>query len=264
MKRILAIIFLSIALLVAVTILVVSLKTPRMDRNWEEESRILPDISIGTSTLSVGNLRDWRYEKGEITGKDYIDETFDLDKIKGVDLLFNPFGQWDGVAHSYFLFKFSDGKSLSISIEARKEDGEVYNAAKGFFNVYELWYAFGTEKDFVDRRAIYYEEELYQYPLLISTSSARMLLVDVSRQAELLETTPGFYNTLTSNCTNLLADSANRAKPGSIPFHYARLFTGFADNHLYDLGYIKNDVPLEQVYKEARVDEKIRASRYEF
>ena len=97
------------------------------------------------------------------------------------------------------------------------------------------------------------------YELNISNEGASALLRDLATTAERLETEPGFYNTLSSNCTNLLADSGNRVKEGSIPFHYSRLFTGYADDQLYDLGFIRNDAPFEEVFEEARVDERIRA-----
>lgn len=242
----------------------VSLKVPRMDRDFEDASKVLPDITFGTSTMSgivtVRHLRDWRYEKDEIVSRQYYDETFDVSKLERAYLLFNPFGKWEGVGHSYFNFEFSDGKTVAISVEARKENDEPYSAIKGFFNEYELWYAFGSPEDFNSRRAIYYGEDLYKYPLLIASSSAQALFLDLTKTAEHLETVPDFYNTLTSNCTNLLADSANRVKKGSIPFHYSRLFTGYADNQLYDLGYIRNDRPFEEIYKEARIDEEIRAN----
>jgi hypothetical protein len=241
----------------------VSLKVPRMDRDFEEASKILPDITISTSAegrsmVTIEHVRDWRYKKGEVVSKEYYDETFDVSKMKQVYLLFNPFGKWEGVGHFFFVFEFEDGKSISVSIEARRENSEEYSAIRGLFNEYELWYAFGSSEDFLSRRATYHDEELYKYPLSISTSSAQGLFLDLSRTAEELETTPGFYNTLTSNCTNLLADSANRVKKGSIPFHYSRLFTGFADDQLYDLGFIPHNKPFEEIYKEARIDESFR------
>jgi hypothetical protein len=40
--------------------------------------------------------------------------------------------------------------------------------------------------------------------------------------------------------------------------------TGFGDNQLYDLGLIANDKPFEEIYMEARIDEKIRGGTYSF
>jgi hypothetical protein len=256
-----------------ITAFAVSLKTPELNRNWEDDSIILPHITISTSTstsatpttVTVQNIRDWRYKKGKVISSDYYDDTFDLEKMKSASLLLNPFGKWEGVGHTFLIFEFEDGKKISVSIEARREKGEVYQALKkGLFNEYEVWYAFGSPEDFTTRRAIYHNEDLYEYPLLIATSTAKTLFLDLAQTAVDLETTPDFYNTLTSNCTNLLAESANRVKEGSIPWNKARLFTGFGDNQLYDLGLIANDKPFEEIYMEARIDEKIRAGTYLF
>jgi hypothetical protein len=121
-------------------------------------------------------------------------------------------------------------------------------------NDYELWYAYGSVNDFLTRRAVYNKEDLYMYPLLISEKTVQGLFVDLAKVTEKLETEPQFYNTVTTNCTNLLADSGNRVNPGSIPFHYSRIFTGFADNKLYDLKLIPHDLSFSEIYEKARID----------
>jgi hypothetical protein len=40
--------------------------------------------------------------------------------------------------------------------------------------------------------------------------------------------------------------------------------TGFGDNQLYDLKLIPHDKPFEEIYMEARIDERIRAGTYSF
>lgn len=265
MKRLLKIVGRILLVLLGLLILAIAgimisnrLKVATHDKDWSEEAAVLPDMTISTSTISVNNLRDWRYGYKEVISRGYYDETFDLDRISRTYLLFNPFGKWEGVGHSFFVFEFEDGKTVSVSIEARSEKGETYDAVRGLFNNYERWYVFGSPADLMSRRAIYHNEDLYMYDLNISKEGARALLVDLATTAEQLETEAGFYNTVSSNCTNLLADSANRVKKGSIPFHYSRLFTGYADNQLYDLGFIRNDMPFGQVFQESRIDEEIR------
>jgi len=247
-------IFLALMILLVIIFIFVSLKKPELNRDWQDDSKILPTFIIGTSTIEINNLRDWRYEKDKVILKNYYDDTFNIKNLSKAYLLLNPFGQWDGVAHSFFVFEFNDGKTVSVSIEARKEKGEDYEVLKGVLNNYEIWYAFGSAADFLTNRVIYHNEDLYMYPILIPDEIAQGLFVDLSNKAHELETKPDFYNTVTSNCTNLLADSANRVKPGSVPFHYSRLFTGYIDNQLYDLGYLENDMPFEKVYERARID----------
>jgi len=234
------------------------LKKPSLNLNWEDESKILPSVNFVGSTIKIKNLRDWRYKTDEVISKKYYDDSFELEKLSKVYLLFNPFGQWDGVGHSFLLFEFEDNKTFSVSIEARKEQGEKYDFIKGILNEYEVWYAVGSSADFFTNRAIFHQEDLYIYPLLISKVAGQSLLLDIADEISSLEKNPKFYNTISSNCTNLLADSANRVKDNSVPWHYARIFTGFIDNQLYDLGYIPHDKPFEQIYQEARIDQIIR------
>jgi hypothetical protein len=267
--KVLAIIFIFAAMLLTIILTVSTFKKPLLDKNWEADSKILPSINFSDdgNFVSIKNLRDWRYKKDTVISYNYYNETFDLNKVKNSYLLFNPFGQWEGIGHSFFVFEFEDGKEVSISIEARREKDEPYKVTNGVINEYEIWYAIGSSADFLTRRAIYNEEDLYMYPLLISASSSKALFIDILKVAQGLETTPGFYNTLTSNCTNLLAESANRVKPGSVPWHYSRIFTGYADDQLYDLGFIPHDKPFKEVYESSRIDIKIKdffEGKYEY
>lgn len=254
MKKFIRIILLALLIFV----LFIFFKQPSLERNWTEDSRILPDITISDSTITVKNLRDWRYTQGEVISKDYYEETFDLDKIEKAYFLLNPFGKWEGVGHTFFVFEFSDGKSVSVSVEARRPEGVPYKAVKGLFNNYEMWYAWGSAADLFSRRAVYHNEDLYMYPLNISAQTARGLFVDLAKTTEGLETRAQFYNTVLSNCTNVLADSANRVNKGSIPWTFARIFTGYADNKLYELKLIPHDKSFEEIFLEARIDLEIK------
>lgn len=262
LKKILKIILLvvSVGIILVVGVAISNnLKTPSLSRDWAEDSKILPDVSINENVIEIKNIRDWRYLPGKIVSKDYYNDTFDLNKIESAYLLFNPFGKWDGIGHSFFIFTFEDGKEISVSVEARRESDESFNSVKGIFNQYELWYAFGSSADFITRRAIHYEDhELNMYPLLITKESKQALLLDLVKTAEKLETEAQFYNTVTSNCTNLLIDSANEVKKGSVPFHYSRLFTGYADDYVYELGFIPNNQSFEEINKKYRIDLQVQ------
>jgi len=246
-------------LLIAVFFVIsIFLKQPSLDRNWTDDAKILPDVTISDSTINVKNLRDWRYKKSEVISDAYYEETFDLDKIDKAYFLLNPFGKWEGVGHTFFLFEFTDGKTVSVSVEARRPEGVSYGAVKGLFNNYEMWYTWGSAADLFSRRAIYHDEDLYMYPLLVTPRTVRGLFVDLAKTTESLETKAEFYNTVTSNCTNVLADSANRVNPGSIPWNWARIFTGYSDNKLYELELIPHDKSFDQIYEEARIDFDIK------
>jgi hypothetical protein len=53
-------------------------------------------------------------------------------------------------------------------LEARKEKGEGYSSAKGFFRQYELYYVVADERDVIRVRTNYRKdppEDVYVYPL---------------------------------------------------------------------------------------------------
>lgn len=235
-----------------------SLKIPLLNRNWSEESQILPSVTFSTSTVTIKNIRDWRYSSTTPIAKDYYDETFDLKKLDKVYFVLSTFGPWVGIAHTFFVFEFSDDKAVAFSIEARREKGVPYSTIKGLFNNYEKWYAWGSPADFLSRRAVYFNDPVYMYELNISTSTASSIFLDVANTTHILETKAMFYNTIFSNCTNELADAANRVNKGSVPLTLASVFPGFADDKLYDLKLIAHDKPFEEIMNEANVKEKIR------
>ena len=241
-------------LVLIVFIINIILLQPSNNRVWEENSKILPHFTIATSTITIDNLRDWRYKKGEVVSKKYYSETFELNKIQKMYLVFNPFSWYEGVAHSFLVFEFDNGKTVGVSVESRREEGEVYMVVNGLLNKYEIWYAYGSVSDLLGARVFYSGEDLRVYPLVVDRELVRGVFVDMAKTAQDLESNPRFYNTVTSNCTNVLAESANKVKEGSVPWNIARVLTGYADNHLYSLGYIKNDESFDKVYEKARVD----------
>ncbi len=252
-------ILLGLSLLLILLFIYLGLKHPSLTRNWEPDSSTLPEVSVSGEKLSIKNLRDYTYLNGEIIAREYIDREFDLSKVSNAYFLINPFTGSNATAHTFFTFEFEDGQSFSVSVEARKEVGEKYSAIKGLLNEYELWIAWGTTHDFEERRTKYFKEDLYKYPLLVSTSTVRSVILDLASETERLASKPEFYNTIFSNCTNYLADSANRVSPGSIPWHYARVLTGYSDEYLYKLGLIPHDEPFLKVMEKYKVKESVGA-----
>lgn len=235
-------------------------RAPRTDKDWDLSVKVLPEISIQDNIVKIHNLRDFGYtEKDKISNTSYYDDAFDLSKMKEMYFLVNPFSKDSVFAHTFFSFNFTDGKSVSVSIEARKQKGEQYSAIKGLFNNYELSILWGSEKDFLSRRSVYYDEDLFRYKLLVSTSTASSLLSNLAHQTIELNNEPKFYNTVFANCTNILADTANAVNPDSIPWNTARVFTGNADKYLYSLSLIDNDIRgFEYVKDKSNISPKIR------
>lgn len=246
------------ALLFAFTLLFISFKQPSNDRVWEEESAILPDIAIEGDVITIKNFRDWRYSATDKVSRGYLTRTIDVKDITGVQFLISPFGMDGKAAHTFFSFEIKDAPPVSVSIEARREASETYSAFKGLFNNYELWYAWGSEEDFVARRAVYYDDPLLMYPLNVSAETAQKLLIDMAHDTDSLETEPRWYNTFSSNCTSLLATAANHVNKGSIPWNYSMFVTGYADDYLYKLGIIPHDLPFSEEEKKYSIADIVK------
>jgi len=225
---------------------------PSNQRDWEFGVETLPQITIDAGSVLVRNVRDFRYTAQGTRSSNYVDRAFEVGRIERVwfveePFTIAPFTGFKGTAHTYFVFDFQGQSPLAISVEARREKGETYDSVRGLFNQYELIYIWGTEEDLTVRRAVLEKNRLYMYPLTISIESARELFLQLAQSSQQLEAHPRFYNSLTSNCTNELAKAANKVKPGAIPPNRALVFPGYSNEVLYQLGFLPNDVTLEQL-----------------
>jgi hypothetical protein len=225
---------------------------PSNDRDWEFGMATLPRITMRDGSVLVQNVRDFRYTAEGTRSSEYVDRAFEVERIERAWLVeepfrIAPFTGFEGVAHTYFVFDFQDRPPVAISVESRREKGETYDAIRGSFNEYELIYIWGTEEDLTGRRAVLEKNPLYMYPITASTESIRELFLQLARTSQELESRPRFYNTLTSNCTNELAKAANKVNPDAIPPNRALVFPGYSDEVLYELGFIPNDAPLEEI-----------------
>lgn len=222
---------------------------PSQNRNWEVGLEKLSKISIENNLIKIENLRDYKYDVGQITSFDYLNRTVNIDEIEKVWFVLEPFTKFDGVAHTYFVFDFKNEEPIIISVEARREKGEDFSAFLGTFNKFELIYLWGTEKDLTLRRILVEDSKVYMYPLNISQNGSKQLFLQLATTTQSLENQPRFYNTLTSNCTNELAKAANKVKKNAIPFNLALFMPGYSDELLYKLGYIPNNIPFKEVTK---------------
>lgn len=219
--------------------LLVGFRTPRNDRVWDPGVERLSSAAINGASVTISNVRDWTYAPQEIRSRDWLDAvTVDINELKRVWFLLEPFPGWKAVGHTYLTFEFSYGRNLSFSVEARKEADEEYSPIKGLFRGYELAYTWGTERDFLTRRLLYLDHAVRAYPLTVDSSVARSLFLSLAERTNNLRDHPAFYNTLTANCTNLLAEEVNRVYPRSIPYNLSWNFPGSSDVFLMKQGLI--------------------------
>lgn len=201
--------------LLTLTALTIStlLRTPPTNKNWNDEGMLIPGVSIATNSVRVENVRDFSFQntdKEYIT--DYYSKTYPLDKVKNVYFKVNPFMGYQ-FAHTYLTFEFEDGEFLSVSVEARKEKGQVYSPVLGTFGTYNLIYIFADEKDITKLRTVVRDDRLYSFKLKLTIEQKNNLFKEVVTRAKQTEDSPEFYNTVFSSCTTNLVQSLNKVLP---------------------------------------------------
>jgi hypothetical protein len=245
----------SLALIALVAVAAsVLLRTPSSDLVWKDYLARQAEVTITDDRISFTDVRDWTYDVSGPVIRGYVARSYDLSTLTGMRFVVEPFPENAAFGHTLLIFDFADEESIAFSVEARMEEHEEYSPYAGLFNEFELSYTWGTERDFITRRTVLLDHDLYVYPLEVTPEVAREVFLAFAEGTRELAEEPQFYNTFAHNCTNELARLINERHPGSLPWDPSRIFTGTADEYLYKLGYIKGE-SFEAAKEAARVKE---------
>lgn len=294
MKKALKIIGKTVIFLIGVCIiayaLLVMIVRPSNDRSWNDDQAVLPyaeirseqaaasndDGSTSSHTIvSVHNIRNFAYTSTSEYKPEYYDKEFDLDNLKRVWFVVEPFSGFAGAAHTFLSFEFAntkvlekalpgqtdaDSEFLAISVEIRKEKGESFSAVKGLLRTYELTYVIADEKDVIKLRSNFRKDLVYVYPVKADKAKAQTLFLNMINRANELKEKPEFYNTLTNTCTTNIVRHVNSITEGRIPFDASVLFPANSDRYAYDLGLIDTDLSFEDARAKFLIND--RALKY--
>jgi hypothetical protein len=207
----------------------------RSDRDWYPYLARTTHVELSGERFSVTPVSAWSYAREGPTHENYLDATYDLSQLREVWFVLEPQPGSQLAAHTLLLFEFEGDRLLGLTIEARRERDEDYSALRGIFNAFELAYVWGTAQDFLTRRAVMLDHEVFVYPVAITQDEKLMLLTRLLERTDALERQPRYYNTITSNCTNELAKAAG--------FNWAPayIFTGRSDEYLFRRGIIPGE-----------------------
>lgn len=215
------------------------MRVPRTDRDWDE--RFMHPATVEyqqDGSVDLHSIRDWTYGIQTIADKTWRDVRVRPEDVTHVWFVLEPFSQFEAVGHTFLIFEFKDGTALSFSVEARSVKGQKYSAIAGLFNNYELSYTWGTERDFIERRLLFLMHPIRMYPLNVKPELAQGIFEQLLQDTTYVGTHPRFYNTLTANCTNVLAEIINEKYPHSVPYDLSWNFPGYSDTFLMKIGYI--------------------------
>ncbi len=234
---------------------------PSNNRDWSLDQAILPSAEIKDDLVTIHNIRNFTYASTTSYTPNYYDKTYDLNQIKKVYYIVEPFAGFKGSAHTFLSFEFANNQFVAISIEIRKEKGESFSPIKGLFNQYELMYVIADEKDVIKLRSNYRKDLVYVYPAKADTASARSLFLSMVNRANDLKDHPEFYNSVTNTCTTNIADHINTIAPHKVPrWNLDVLLPEYSDKLAYDLGLIDTTLPFDQARAQYLIND--RAEKY--
>lgn len=243
-----------------IVLLIWNSNAPSNDRNWQPDVAHLPHATIDENTINIRNIRNIDYRSEEDFTVRYYDKSFDLDKLRSIDIFLSDWGL-KAIVHTLVSFGFEDGSYVCISIETRKEVGEAYSNIKGLFRQYELIYVVGDERDIVRLRTNYRQgETVYLYRVQgMDQETARQIFLDYLKYVNDLATTPEWYNALTSNCTTQIRGHT-RAYAKRVFWDWRILVNGFVDEMAYELGTIDNSMPFEVLKSKSIINSRALAA----
>ena len=233
---------------------------PSNERDWQPEVARLAYATIDGDLVTVHNIRNFDYRTETDFTPAYYVRTYDLNKLDSADLV-AVYWMGPAIAHLFLSFGFGDDH-LAVSIEARKEKGEGYSSAKGFFRQYELYYVVADERDVIRVRTNYRKdppEDVYVYPLRGPRENIRRLFLEYVRKMNALREHPEFYNTLTTNCTTAILMNT-RVNPGSLPFSWKVLLSGYTPAYVYEAGRMDQSLPFEELKQRSLVNAAAQAA----
>ena len=239
-----------------------SFMPPSNNRNWQTDLAILPWAEISGDTVTVHNIRnnDYRTET-DFTVRHY-DKTFDLKKLKSVDLFLVYWGS-PKIAHTMMSFNFEDQGTICFSIETRKEKGEDYSTIKGFFRQYEVTYVVADERDLVRLRTNYREqgkgEDVYLYHLIANPEVQRKVFLSYLNEVNRLKEQPDWYNALTGNCTTSIRQHTMVYNPKA-KLDWRMIVNGYLDEMIYERGVIDRTLPFAELKKRSYINPKAQAA----
>ncbi len=248
-------------------VIYVFMQKPRTDRNWRYNLTEVARIhETALDQYQFNNVRAFEYDLSDVfTRQEWIDLQVDASDLTEVWFFLEPFPGSDKVGHTFLSFVFEnetgEREALSISVEARKEEGEEYTAINALFRRFELLYVWSTEKDILTRIGIHRDHELFAYKLNLTDDQARAIFEHFIKRTNELADKPRFYNTIHSNCTNELAKAVNTAYPGALKVRAPWIMTGRAPRWLHDMGYVSpKDTPFDTLNQTANIRRPVKAA----
>lgn len=255
MKKFLKPKFLALAVLCTLIVGYISVR-PTNTADWSLDQQVLPSASISGNMVTIDNVRNFKYTSESDYTPNFYTRDYDVSKIRSVDYIVEPFGDFSGAAHTFLSFGFEDGKYVAISVEIRKKKGQTFSPWLTFLKQYELMYVVADEQDVVKLRTNYRKDIVYMYPTRIDQAHAKQLFLSMIQRVNELHDKPEFYNLFTNTCTTNIVRHVNEISEVKVPFSYRVLMPGYSDKLAYDLGLLDTTLPYDKIRERYQINDK--------
>jgi hypothetical protein len=241
----------------AVVLVCFLLIPPSNSRTWQPDVAVLPYATFNGNEVTIHNIRNSDYRTETDYTVRHYDKTFNLAKLKSVDLSLVYWGS-PYIAHTMMSFGFEGDGTICFSIETRKEIGEAYSTIKGFFRQYEITYVVADERDLIGLRTNYrVGEDVYLYRLNVPADLARNVFLSYLQEVNSLKEQPEWYNALTDNCTTSIRGHTAPYNPDA-RLDWRIIVNGFIDEMLYERKTVDTSMPFPELKKRSLVNEKAK------
>jgi fumarate reductase subunit C len=256
--------------MIAVSIIFVYLITltqrPSNTRDWTPEQATLANIQVSGTSVEIQNVRECDYQTATDFSVRHRNLHFELNQLTRVWFIVQKFTAFHGIAHTFVSFEAStpEGpKFFCVSVEVRRERGEVYSPALGLYRQFELMYVIADERDGIGSRTVLRpSDRVYLYPVNAKSQDAQKLFLEISARVQSLQTRPEFYHTLLKNCTNAIVGHTYKLTPEPINWLDPRIIApGYSAKFAFSQGLIGSaDQTFAELEQQCRIDEKARAA----
>lgn len=252
------------AVSVGVVYVLTLFQRPSHDRDWDADHARLPRIEISGSDVIIKNFRRCTYRSQTDYDAEYGELSFRIDELSRVWFGVQRFTTLEGLAHTFLSFEITgeEPRYFSVSVEIRREKGEVFSPLQGMYRNYELIYVVADERDIVGVRTVHRPtDRVYLYPLNASATDVQSLFRDIAARSGEIRERPEFYHSILNNCTNNLVTHATRLTPEPISSFDPRvLLPGLSDRLAHARGLIgREGRPFNVVRELSRIDKIARS-----
>jgi hypothetical protein len=221
------------------------------DGNWEADVARQVTGEINGDSLTLANVREFKWRSEEDKTEIWTNRTFDLSKVTSTDMFMS---YWSGpyIAHMILSFGFESGEYLAWSVEVRRQVGGGFAPISDFFKTNPMVIVASVEQDVIGVRSNIRGEDVQIFRVGMAPELSRQLIEEYVRDANALAEKPKFFNSLTSNCATTVVKLL-RATGVEIPFDWRLIVNGYLPDLVYDRGALDTRVSMEELRQSGKI-----------